>query len=392
MGAERPASGTLLARGPRQVTTLGLLALVLLGAAALLRGAPSAAAGDERRSAPTYEHERREAIRKGCAWIAAKQNKDGGFGEDKAIVALTALSVLALMSDGSTDGRGPYGKEVHLGVEFLLRLVEESRVGRPPNEDGYFEHAQDFNSKMHGQGYATLALASVVGTSDAKQTARIRRVLERAVRCIERAQTPTGGFGYDPVPNREHEGSVTVTVAQGLRAARDAGILVNAKVANDGLFYLKRSQRSDPGDYDGSFRYSLHQDRTSYALTAAALSSFFLYGSYTDDKERTISRGLNFLMGKGLEDAQRRREWWYYGNFYAAWACWQKDGDRWDAAPDAYWGRWHRVVYPRLFDDQRQDGSWDDPSDRFNFGPLLPTTFAVLTLAIPDEVLPIFQR
>ena len=42
---------------------------------------------------------------------------------------------------------------------------------------------------------------------------------------------------------------------------------------------------------------------------------------------------------------------------------------------------------------QRQsDGSWEDDVDRFNFGDLLPTTFAVLTLAIPDEVLPIFQR
>jgi hypothetical protein len=373
-------------------TAVALLAA--LTGAGLLAVRPSLCrAGDERRTVATLENQRHAAIRRGCGWIASKQRDDGGFGEDKALVALTALSVLALMSDGSTDGRGPYGTHVHRGVNFLLKLVEEPRLGRPANEDGYFAHPHDHNSRMHGQGYATLALASVVGTSDAKQTTRIRRVLERAVRCIERSQTPTGGFGYDPVPNREHEGSVTVTVAQGLRAARDAGILVDSNVINFGLAYLKNSQRTQPGQpYDGSFRYSLHQDRTSYALTAAALSSFFLFGQYSDDPQRTISRGLRFLMGKGLEDVVRRPEWWYYGNFYAAWACWQKDGDRWEEAADAYWGRWHRTIYPKILDDQRSDGSWEDATDRFDFGPLLPTTFAVLTLAIPDEVLPIFQR
>ena len=29
---------------------------------------------------------------------------------------------------------------------------------------------------------------------------------------------------------------------------------------------------------------------------------------------------------------------------------------------------------------------------RFDYGPLLSTSFAVLTLAVPDETLPVFQR
>jgi hypothetical protein len=319
---------------------------------------------------------------------------------DSATVAITALSVLALMAQGSSDGRGPYGAQVRKGIDFLLDLVERPRApGR--FHEGFFFYPHDFNSRMHGQGYATLALATAIGTggspgASGKRAQRIKTVLEKAVRCIEQAQTDTGGFGYDPVPNKEHEGSVTVTVAQGLRAARDVGITIDANVVKRGLHYLKRSQKTDGDEYDGSFRYSLHQERTSYALTAAALSSFFLYGAYEDDSDHTIERGMRFLLGpRGLQAELADPEWWYYGHFYAAWATWQRDGDRSEDAPDASWGRWHRTVYEILIRSQISEwneGYWEDDSDRFDLGKELPTAFAILTLAIPDETIPIFQR
>lgn len=335
------------------------------------------------------DERRRRAIRRGCDYLAKQQRKGGQFGEtDKAVVALTALSVLALMAGGSSDGRGPHGQEVRAGINFLLGLIRD-RSPDVPWHEGYFYHPHDPSSRMHGQGYATLALAMALGTSTGKRYREIRQVLEKAVHCIEQAQTITGGFGYDPVSTGMHEGSVTVTVAQGLRAARDAGLLVSEQVVKKGLNYLRRSQNTD-----GSFRYSLYVDRSTYALTAAAISSFFLYGRYTDDpRDDSIQRGLDYMMKEvGKVIANKRLKWYYYGNFYAAWAFWQKDGNEWDPRSGGYWARWHRRVYPDLLDLQRHgDGSWDELV-RFDFGDVLPTAFAVLTLAIPDEELPIFQR
>jgi hypothetical protein len=345
------------------------------------------ALADAPRRDDALDEARREAIRWGCAYIAGRQRQDGGFGNNKAVVAITSLCVLALMADGSTDGRGEYGKQVRLGLDFLLRLVEQKveSGARHRYPVGYFLFEQDNNSKMHGQGYATLALATALGTSTGERYRQIRTVLGHAVECIQQAQTDSGGFGYEPEGNKDHEGSVTVTVAQGLRAARDAGLLIDMNVVNRGLRYLKKSQKAD-----GSFKYSLYVDRSSYALTAAALSSFFLYGKYEDDPERTIQRGLDYMMDR-LDAVTQSRQWWYYGNFYAAWTCWQKDGDRGEGS--SYWARWRQKVYPRILAEQRRsDGSWSDEYDRFDFGPLLPTAFAVLTLAVPDEVLPIFQR
>ena len=379
-------------RVPRRVL-LAAAALGLLGPGGrALDLSRTALAGDpapsERTSeAPSERERRREAIKKGCAYIKLQQRDkaDSAFGEDKAIVALTSLSILALMAEGSSqDGRGPYGSAIRGGIDFLLRLVEQ-RPEQSQLPDGYFYYPADNNSKMHGQGYATLALSSALGTSTGERHARIKKVLDRAVTCIEQAQTDTGGFGYEPNRSIEHEGSVTVTVAQGLRAARDAGILVDAEVVNHGLHYLKRSQKDN-----GSFRYSLTHDRSSYALTAAALSSFMLYGRYGDrEGDDAIERGFRFMMDQ-LYVRKKVTEWYYYGHFYAAWACWQRDGSDWGRGT---WAGWQREMYPDLLARQLSDGSFQEENDsRFRFTPLLPTAFAVLTLAIPDEALPIFER
>lgn len=382
---------------PRLTLVALFLGLLPLGGAL-----PGAAAREDAlgsrgtREDATEKRDRREAIRRGCEFLAGvpgsvpdtpdyrgRQRSDGAWGEDKAVVALTALSVLALMSEGSTDGRGPHGGAVRRGLDFLLRIVEQ----RPPGSrypEGYFWYPQDSSSRMHGQGYATLALASALGTSKGERAARMRAVLEKAVRCMEGAQASTGGFGYEPRPDTDHEGSVTVAVAQGLRAARDAGIVVNEQVVKKGLRYLRRSQRDD-----GSFQYSLHQEVSTYALTAAALSALFLYGSYREDSERTIERGIAYMRRK-LE--QPEQTWYYYGHFYAAWAFWQFDGDQWTDHPENVWGSWHSSVYPDLLKRQRHDGSFEEERGRYDFGPSLSTAFAVLTLAVPDERLPIFQR
>jgi hypothetical protein len=393
------------------------VALALVSTAVSLAG--RADAGDRGTWRAEHERalneERRAAIRRGCAWIAAQQpvQGPGSFGDNKAIVAFTALSTLALMAEGSSMHRGPHGRQVARGVEWLLRLVEAPQA-KDTAVPGYFKTPQDDNSRMHGQGYATLALASALGSADEKTAGRIRAVLSQAVECAQRSQTGTGGWGYEPDRATEHEGSVTVTIAQGLRAANYAGVKVSRDTVVRGLDYLRRSQRrhgptSPQAEWDGSFKYSITTERSTYALTAAAISSFYLFGEYgrrPEDKD-ALERGIAFLK-RHLRRQMRDREWHYYGHFYAAWAAWQHDGDHASAGPDEtwgddprsadierttrFWGPWHAKVYPDLIRSQHEDGRWDDPNDDYKFGDLLSTAFAVLTLAIPDELIPVFQR
>lgn len=362
---------------------------------------------------------RRRAIERGCRWIVTEnRNAGGSFGPDKALVATTALSTLALLAQGSGIGRGPYGKQVAEAVEWLLKLVEEAPAdsGFPV---GYFHSSRDFNSKMHGQGYATLALASALGTADKYVIApdRIRRVLRKAVACCEDGQTVTGGWGYDPSYSVDHEGSVTVTIAHALRAARDAGILVGEEHIKQGLRYLRNSQKlvgrgaaPTSEEDDGSFKYSLNTENSSYALTAAAISSLYLFGEYRNnpDSIERIDRGVAYIKRRLASTLRDDGRFYHYGHFYAAWSAWQFDGqlpgrgpgETWGNDPSSsdigrtkqFWGPWHSKIYPVLIDAQSADGRWTPRSDVYAFGDLVPTAFAILTLAIPDELIPIFQR
>lgn len=368
---------------------LSLLAGVLGGGAALWAG-PAFARDRETRGTPEPKDARRrrqDAIRRGCAYLATKQDPSGSFGDNRAMIALTALSVLALMSEGSTDGRGRYGQHVQKGINWLLKLIERKGEKDSQWHPGYFEFPNDTTSRMHGQGYATLALASALGTSsDQDRFAQIRKVLVKAVDCCEQAQTSTGGYGYRPISGGDHEGSVTVTVAQGLRAARDAGLRIDSKVVERGLQYLRRSQKRD-----GSFKYSTRQDQSTYALTAAALSAFFLFGQY-EDATGLVPRAIDYIRKTIGQGRGPNQPWYYYGHFYGAWACWQWDGHTWDPARRNLWGWWQSVVYPHMLRQQTNEGLFEPEGGRYDFGPILSTAFAVLTLAIPDEVLPIFQR
>jgi hypothetical protein len=403
----RAAGRKALRAGPACALAALLAALPLVGARAILAG--------ERGTAPSSREEklnadRRAAIQKGCQWLARQQRENGAIGDNKGLVAITALSALALMSEGSGYDRGVYGEQVKRAVDYLLMLGERpAGSGFPP---GYLAETSstDGTSRMHGHGYAMLTLASALGTADEKQAPRMRAVLRKAVAVAESSQTQTGGWGYNPSSTMDHEGSVTVTIAQGLRAARDAGIKVSQKVVDNGLHYLVRSQRNTGDDDDGSFKYSLSQERSTYALTAAALSSFYLFGEYGSDPVRRgrLTRAITYIKKK-VPSVAHRREWFYYGNFYAAWASWQKDGNdpepalgaRWTAdasrsdalGSDQFWGPWHAKMYPVILQQQKSDGKWTDSNDdHFLLGEVLPTAFAVLTLAIPDECVPIFQR
>ncbi len=329
---------------------------------------------------------RHRAIDRACKFLASRQAQDGSWGPNRAKIAITSLVLLALMADGSTDGRGPYGAEVRRGVTFLVKLIEEKQPD-DPNPRGYFAHPDDYTSRMHGQGFATFALATALGTSTGKRAARIRGAVIHAVRCIENSQNATGGFGYEPKRNSDHEGSVTVAVAQGLRAARDVGIIVDENVVRKGLKYLKSSQKKD-----GSFRYSLLREESTYALTGAALSSFFLYGAYAKTYRGTIKRALGYITKK-LGSQGASQDWYYYGHFYTGWALWQWDGNNWRRGRGHLWANWQHQVLTDIMSQQRDsDGSFDKRDRRHDFGPELSTAFAALTLAIPDEGLPIFQR
>lgn len=325
----------------------------------------------------------RAAVERALTWLAERQAETphGGLppagARKHAPVALTALAALAFMADGNTPERGPHGSRVSQAIEFLL-----ARVDLDPDSPtrGYVSQEGDALSRTHGHGFATLALAEAYAMSPRSSLGRrIERALPLAVGLIERSQGREGAWEYRPVRVVEHENSVTITLVQALRAARNVGVRVDPKVIARALDYVHRSQKED-----GSFRYALGSEITTVAITAAGVATLNAGGEYSGP---AVAQGYDYLLRElAARELSRAADPKFpcYERLYLAQALWQH--------PDReIFERWFAAERRRLLLTQHEDGSWTSEPEE-EYGRVYATAVNVLVLSLPDELLPIFQR
>jgi len=323
----------------------------------------------------------RAALDRGLAYLARAQaaQHDGTFpragGEKYVPVPVTALAALAFMSAGSQPERGPYGHEIALAVDYLTARADMNASSKT---FGYISSEGDELSRLHGHGFGSLALSQAYAVSPrTTRGRRIEEVLRASVRLIENCQGLEGGWYYEPHRSTEHENSVTVVLVQALRAARNSGIRVDTKVIDRAIDYIRRCQAED-----GSFRYGLNTERTTVALTAAGIATLNSAGEYEGPE---VSRAIEVLWQRlGLRDTKLRgsaARFEFYERFYLAQALWQHPDRR-------LFESWVVDERERVLADQLEDGSWPDTQ----FGPCYATAMNCLFLAMPEGLLPIFQR
>lgn len=304
-----------------------------------------------------------QAIERGLASLAARQQEDGSFngGSYGGNVAISALAGMAFLSSGSTPGRGPYGDQVNRCAGYLLAHAQQSGLIVAPGEAG--------QGPMYGHGFATLYLAECYGMSPQEE---LREKLVKAVRLIENTQNDQGGWRYQP---RRADADISVTICEvmALRAARNAGLRVSRQAIDDSIKYIKACQNPD-----GGFRYMLDGGDSAFPRSAAAVVGLYSAGIYEGPE---ITQGLQYLMQSLPETGAVRREtYYYYGHYYAVQAMWQAGGD--------YWNRWYPAIRDELIArQQKEDGTWTDPISID-----CATAMACIVLQMPNNYLPIFQR
>ncbi len=304
---------------------------------------------------------------------------DGSFpssGAEHAVpVSVAALCALAYMAAGTTPDRGPHGVELSRVIDYLVSRCDLSEGSATR---GYIASDGDTLSRMHGHGFATLALSQAYAISPATpRGAKLGVALAAAVHLIETSQGSEGGWFYHPYASYEHENSVTVCLVQALRGAHGAGIRVDPAVIGRAVDYIRRCQEEN-----GAFRYALNQNQTSAALTAAGIATLNAIGVYDGP---AIVRALESLTRDlalredetSFGDARSA----HYERLYIAQALWQ--------APDTrLWETWRTKMVAQLDSEQALDGSWHDPK----YGDAYATAMHSLVLSIPYGYLPIFQR
>ena len=306
--------------------------------------------------------ETRKAIKAGLAFLRSRQNNDGSFaaGQYGRNVAVCSLAGMAFMANGSTPGRGAYGRDVNRCVSYVLNNAHDS---------GFIVSDAVSHGPMYGHGFATLFLAEAYGMYP---DTMVREKLANAVELIINTQNEEGGWRYEP-KRQEADISVTICQVMALRAARNAGIFVPNETIDRCIDYVKRSQNAD-----GGFMYMLSQPGDSrFPRSAAGIVALYSAGIYEGEE---IERGLDYLMKHvPRSDAPQRDSHYFYGHYYAVQAMWQAGGER--------WRDWYPAVHDALLARQTPEGSWFD-----SISPEYGTAMACIILQMPNNYLPIFQH
>jgi squalene cyclase len=197
-------------------------------------------------------------------------------------------------------------------------------------------------------------------------------VLDKAVSLIGAAQSSAGGWIYTPDASSD-EGSVTVTQIQALRACRMAGIVVDRKVIDKAVEYIKKCQNPD-----GSIKYSLHSGPDGRpAITAAGVAVLYNAGIYDD--QPFVDKAVQYCK-RAIQVTVDNTGHHYYTHLYWSQALYQRGG------PD--WTDYYAKKSAWILRQQKKDGSWDGDS----VGSVYGTAIALTILQLPYAYAPIYQR
>jgi hypothetical protein len=307
-------------------------------------------------------------VARGLAYLSRQQASDGSFESDGPKVAMTGLGLMAFLSAGHTPEVGRHGMAVRQAVDFLLDQAPE---------DGYFGGVD--GSRMYGQAIVTLALSEVYGVEpDPYRRRQIHQALTRAVevirvaQAVEKEEPHAGGWRYER-QSADSDLSLAGWNVLALRSAQNIGLLTPREPVERAVQYVLRCYRPE----QGGFAYQPGRSATP-AMTGVALLAL----SLLDEADRPEAQSAAEFLRENQVGEQSRFA--YYAMYYVTQAAFQAGEPTWN------------TVWPglrdRLIEMQAEDGSWPQSSSKGEPGQVYTTSMAVLTLAVPYRVLPIYQR
>lgn len=311
-------------------------------------------------------------IARGLAWLVQQQDMETGRFAGDLGNTNTALASMALMAAGHLPGRSEYGEHVRKGILFLAGVAER--------ENGYF--GNEGRGRMYAHGICSLALSEAYGMMPTEEENRqVKAALLAANRVTfgaqvsdERKGNHFGGWRYQPSPN-DADLSVTVWFILTLRSTQNAQLPVPEEIMERAIDYVGRTW---------------HEDRESYSYQPGNNQSMSM---------RTAGVVAMLAMGENEDPALRRRHeasmaalddfdplsgnrYFYYQSYYVATAANMIS----DAQRESFLPRMEQA----LLSLQEENGSFR--KHRGYDGGVYSTAFALLTLSIRYQYLPIYQE
>lgn len=313
-------------------------------------------------------------INAGLEFLALQQATEGFINSSGPKTALTGLSLMAFLAAGHTPDVGPYGVVVRRMLDWLVQQVPI---------DGYVGSGD--GSRMYGQGIVTLALAEAYGVeTDGVKRVRLHAAITRAFQVILKAQqvakdpAHAGGWRYE-VNSPDSDLSLSGWNALALRACRNIGLNVPSESVGGAVQYVVRCFRAD----QGGFSYQPGLD-VAPSMTGVGVLSLQLLSprSEATATTRPEAQAGGALLAKTLVDDTTRFS--YYSHYYVTQASFQLGGEVWAKV-------WNNAR-ARLMASQVADGGWPPSTIAEEPDRVYTTAMSLLTLTVPYQILPIYQR
>lgn len=309
------------------------------------------------------------AIDKALTFLARQQQKDGSIHDGPNKTAMTGLAVLAYLAAGHTPDNGKHGLVVRQAVDFLVSAVPK---------DGYIGSTD--GSRMYGQGIVALALAEAYGVEpDEQRRVKLRAALERLLKVILDAQkipkdsAHAGGWRYEP-GSGDSDLSLSGWCALALRASQNIGMNVSREPVDQAVAYVARCVRQN----DGAFSYQPGQE-AKVAMTSVAIVNLCLLDAADRPEVEKAARWL------ANHPVKINTDFPHYAAYYSMQAANQIGGD----LAEQVWKNSKSLLLPR---QNSEDGGFAPSPNGQEPGRVYSTAMSVLTLAVPYQMLPIYQR
>ncbi len=389
------------------------------------RPAPDASTIDE-----TQWKKLDESVKRGLAWLATQQRTDGSFETlDLGQPAITSFCVMAFLAQGESPTGGKYKQELTEAIDYIMAqqkpngLISLYAPRASPIPRGTVDDGATWNqmptkigiAAVYNHAISGLALCEAYGQCTPEQAEQLAPVIEKAIEATLEMQRwggkikrDIGGWRYlnhlyalrpdestvgkpqnGRYPKNDSDLSVTGWQLMFLRSAKNAGFDVPTKSIDAAVGYVQRCflTREDR-------RVHGYLTETKRACTRAMAGAGVLAMAHAGrhDAEETLESGewiLKHDFGEyNANQAVYNHPWlpdrYHYSAVICSQAMYQLGGK--------YWDKFFPPMVNAMLTHQRGDGSWPPDKHEPQFGTCYSTSLCILSLSVPNQMLPIFQR
>ena len=343
------------------------------------------------------------SVERGLEWLITQQEADGSFETTQlGQPGITALSLMAFLAQGESPIDGRHQQQLSKAIDYivaqqkangLIAINAPDAVPIPRFVQGRYEMSV---TAVYNHAIASLSLCEAYGQCSPEQAKRLTPVIEKAIaatlemqRWGGKEQRDKGGWRYiDKRDGYDSDLSVTGWQLMFLRSARNAGFDVAKEPIEQGVRYIERCFIDQ---LDRKVHGYIVGNKNACTRAMAGEGVLALAHAGKHDSQQAIGSG-NWILEHGFgdyhDDTHPYDAWpvdrYHYGALQCSQAMYQLGGK--------YWKQFFPTLVDTLLANQQADGSWPPDRREKEYGSCYSTSLSILSMSVPNQMLPIFQR